>query len=76
MGYASRFGALMALGDLCVGFATLNSEWLSRGVAITAIVIAIVSIALLPMNLPIVALFAVIVMGVGVLVRTRKANQQ
>lgn len=61
------FGGLMSLASVTVGFRLWNVDWLPRDVGLTAVGVSIISLALLPMNIPFLALLGAVVLGVGLL---------
>lgn len=62
------FGGVMSLATVAIGFGSVNVEWLPRGVGLAAGGVSIASLALLPLNIPFLALLGAVVFGVGLLV--------
>lgn len=62
------FGGVMSLATLGVGFGSLQVESLPRGVGLSAGGASIVSLALLPLNVPFFALFGSLALGIGLLI--------
>lgn len=61
------FGGLMSLGTAGVGFGSLNVDWLPRGVGATAGSVSIASLAMLPLNIPFMALLGSLALAGGLL---------
>jgi hypothetical protein len=68
------FGGLAALGTLGIGVDSLQTDWLSRGVGVTVVTLALTALALLVLNIPFLALLGALVFGIGVLTPHRRAT--
>lgn len=62
------FGGVMSLATAAVGFGSMNVEWLPRNVGLAAGGVSLVSLSLLPLNIPFLALLGALVFGFGLLV--------
>lgn len=62
------FGGVMSLATVAVGIGSSNVEFLPPGVGLTAVGASVVSLSLLPLNIPFLALLGALVLGVGLLV--------
>lgn len=62
------FGGVMSLATAAVGFGSLRVESFSPGVGLAAGGVSVASLALLPLNIPFVALFGSLALGIGLLI--------
>jgi len=57
------FGGLAALGTLGIGVGSLQTDWLSRVIGVTVVILALIALALLVLNIQFLALLGAFVFG-------------
>jgi hypothetical protein len=70
------FGGLAALGTLGIGVGSLQAAWLTRGLGVTVVILALIALALLVLNIPFLALLGALVFGIGLLTPHRRTTTE
>lgn len=72
-GLLTFFGGLASLGTAAIGGGILQARWPSRGVGVAVVGLALVALALLPFNVPFLALLGALAAGIGLLTPTHQS---
>ena len=70
------FGGLAALGTLGIGVGSLQTDWLSRVIGVTVVILALIALALLVLNIQFLALLGAFVFGIALLTPHRRATTE